>query len=237
MLRLRGLIASLGVLGVYLAVSPAADAQKKPAPQPTVVTLHAKIPTFAPMPETPELQQKGGLKLSLAPLSYKVVDDSKKVMEPVNPGWKEAFAPHDKDDVFVLLSVTPALGIEPARLAFRLHISNQMSRVFRGSGIAVQFNVAGKVVAINSDGYGELVNAIVPPRGEQDVLIVGPTVDTVPDPTTVGVFLYDVVTKTDAAGNVLDKQNVEWYFSYRCQTIDKELTVPPPQRMWVHPSR
>ena len=55
----------------------------------------------------------------------------------------------------------------------------------------------------------------------------------IPDPTTVGLFLYDVVTNTDAAGNVTEKQNFEWYFSYRGQLVEKEFEVRRPERVWV----
>jgi len=118
-------------------------------------------------------------------------------------------------------------------LRFQIHISNRLPRVFHGSGIAVLFNVAGKNQAIDPRGYASLVQLIVSPRGEEEVEIAGPSLETLPDQTTVGLFLYDVVTNTDAAGNTTEKQNFEWYFSYRVQLTDKELPAPSIQRLWV----
>ena len=36
----------------------------------------------------------------------------------------------------------------------------------------------------------------------------------IPGKCTIGIFLYDVVTATDVAGNTTEKQNYEWYFTY-----------------------
>jgi hypothetical protein len=77
-------------------------------------------------------------------------------------------------------------------------------------------------MAIEQTAYAELTNVIVPPRAQQQVNIDGPSLSVLPDQTTIGLFLYDVATKTDAAGNVTEKQNFEWYYNYGVQR--KEAT-------------
>ncbi|HEU5415406.1 MAG TPA: hypothetical protein VFW31_16685 [Candidatus Angelobacter sp.] len=219
---------------VMLACAVAQGYKKKPDPEPTTAKLTVKLPSMAPLPETQQSQDKGGLKITVAPASYNVKEESLSSLRPVNPSFKEALLmPHQQTDVFAERSFTPLLKVDPDRLIFQVHISNQMSRVFHGSGIAVQFSVTGKTVAIDPSGYGDLVNAIIPPRGEQTILVLGPRVDSIPDSSTVGLFFYDVVTNTDTAGNVTAKQNFEWYFSYRTQQVEKEVSVPPAQRLWV----
>ena len=126
--------------------------------------------------------------------------------------------------------------VTPDRLLFQINVNNGMPRVFRGSGIAVQFNVAGKVFPSDASQYGELVNMIVPPRSEQTVSLIGPAIDKITSPSTVGVFFFDVVTNIDQAGNVTEKQNYEWYFSYRTQTNEKEISVPATTEGWVVPA-
>ena len=37
------------------------------------------------------------------------------------------------------------------------------------------------------------------------------------DKGTISIFLYDVVTATDVAGNTTEKQNYTWDFSYTMQ--------------------
>jgi hypothetical protein len=70
--------------------------------------------------------------------------------------------------------------------------------------------------------YEEFLNGIVPPRNEAEFTIYGPTLDLLPDKGTIGIFLYDVVTATDVAGNTTQKQNYEWYFD--CQAKTEEAT-------------
>jgi len=78
----------------------------------------------------------------------------------------------------------------------------------------VQFQVAGKTLHVDPSGFGDFLNAIVPPRSSQDIDIVGPAIADLPERATIGVFIYDVVTKMDEAGNIQEKQNFEWYYAW-----------------------
>ena len=49
----------------------------------------------------------------------------------------------------------------------------------------------------------------------------------------MGLFFYDVVTKTDNAGNVTEKQNFEWFYDYSVQLKEEEVQLDPPERVWV----
>jgi hypothetical protein len=225
----------IGSMLIALSFGSIAAGKKKPDPVPATAKLSTKLPSMAPLPETEQSQDKGGLKITVAPVAYSVKEESLASVRQVNPSFKETLLMnHLQTDIFVERSYTPLLKIDPDRLHFQVHISNQMSRVFHGSGIAVQFSVAGKTVAIDPSGYGDLVNTIIPPRGEQTIEVIGPEIAGIPDTATVGLFFYDVVTNTDAAGNVTAKQNFEWYFSYRTQQVEKEVQIPLPERMWAH---
>jgi hypothetical protein len=81
--------------------------------------------------------------------------------------------------------------------------------------------VGGKLIPFDNVDYKEFLNGIVPPRNETEFTIYGPTLDAVPDNSTIGIFLYDVVTATDAAGNATEKQNYEWYFSYAIHVVEE----------------
>jgi hypothetical protein len=206
---------------------------KKP-PQPTVVKLSVAVPSLAPLQETPQSQTKGGLRITLAPETFNATESWSVQSRQVPPPGFIVFQP-SPTAVYVEKTSTPSLNVTPDGLVFHLHLSNQLPRVFRGSGIAVQFNVAGKLVATDTSGYGDLVNLILPPRSEQEVTILGPKISVIPSPCTVGVSLYDVVTGMDQAGNITEKQNFEWFFSYQTQATEKEFSVPPPERGWVTP--
>jgi hypothetical protein len=206
---------------------------RKEPPQPTVVKLSAAVPSLAALEDTPQSQTKGGLRITLAPETYEAKESWVVQSRQVPPGF--LVLQPSPNAVYVEQTRVPSLTLSPDHLVFHLRLNNQLSHVFRGSGIAVQFNVAGKVVPADASGYGDLTNIILPPRGEQDVAIVGPNVATIKSPSTVGVFLFDVVTNIDQAGNVTEKQNFEWYFSYQTQATEKEFNVPSPQRGWIIP--
>lgn len=227
------LLTAVAVGGAY------GEKKKKPPKEPpptTVVKLSAAVPSLAALEDTPQSQAKGGLRITLAPETYEAKESStvqsRQVPPPTFLGLVAQPAPNA---VYVEQTSVPNLTISPDHLLFHLHLNNQMSHVFRGSGIAVQFNVAGKVVPADASGYGDLTNIILPPRSEQEVTILGPPISTIKSPSTVGVFLFDVVTNIDQAGNVTEKQSFEWYFSYQTQAMEKEISVPPPQQGWVIP--
>jgi hypothetical protein len=224
---------------VVLAISitgSGSDKKKKEPSQPTVVKLTVAVPSLAALAETDQSQTKGGLRITIKPESYLAKESMKQARRQVPPPtFLGLVAVPDPRAVYVETTYMPDLIVSPDRLVFHVNISNQMPRVFRGSGIAVQFNVAGKIAAVDSSGYGDLTNIIVPPRGEQEITVLGPPIEGIPAPSTIGLFFYDVVTNTDQAGNVTEKQNFEWYFSYQTQTTDKEFSIPPPTKGWVIP--
>src|SRR5690348_9903664 len=149
-MRKRIVLLATTIAILSIVVSPAHARKKKADPEPTTAKLSIKLPSMAPLPETQQSQDKGGLKITVAPVSYNAKEESVASMRPVNPSFKEAmFMPHQQTDIFAERTFTPVLKVDPERLIFQVHISNQMSRVFHGSGIAVQFSVAGKTVAID----------------------------------------------------------------------------------------
>jgi len=205
-----------------------------PPGTPRVITISGKLPTLSPLPETKELQQKGGLQISVAPVPYELVPSGVSSDRAIQPSFMEKLGAPDgwQNMRFVERTTSSVLTVQPEALRFRITINNQLPRVFRGGGTVVQFNIAGKLLSVSEAGYADLVNVIVPPRTQQQIEIYGPPIAVIPEQTTVGLFLYDVVTKTDAAGNVTEKQNFEWYFNYAVQTRDEPTEVKT-QRLWV----
>lgn len=224
------------VVLAFAVVVPGGAQKKNKAIEPSPLqTVSVKLPSLAVLPETQQVQDKGGVKITVAPLQYTLKEETLTTARAAQPGFKESIlAPGPRQNfIFVERTYTPRIVVSPPELRFQIHISNQLPRVFHGNGIAVLFNVAGKNQAINPNGYASLVQLIVPPRGEEEVEIVGPSLETLPDHTTIGLFLYDVVTNTDAAGNTTEKQNFEWYFTYRVQPTDKESPAPSSERLWI----
>ena len=172
-------------------------------------------PVLAPLPETKELQAKGGINISLAPGNFQCSKTVQKTSQEVQPTAGEVLAlslsSSGNSRFYKMLETTstPVYTVNPEKVAFRVKINNQMPRVFRGAGTVVLYNFGGKNTSISSQDYAELSNIIVPPRTEAEVTIYGPSFRDIPEKTTLGIFLYDVVIRTDNAGNIVEKHNYQ----------------------------
>lgn len=219
-------------LGCCLPVSAQFHRNAAPA-TPVDQTVTGFIPSMTPAQQTQATQLKGGIRITVTPVTYKLAPMDMVMEQQVTPSFKDAFVPHPQGAVMVQRTHKATIQTNPRQLAFSVHVSNTMSRVFRFSGVAVQFQAAGKTLTTDASGYGELANAIIPPRSEQDFVIYGPALATVPAPAQVGVFFFDVVTDMDNAGNIKSKENYEWYFDYKRQATQETVSVLPPEKIWV----
>jgi hypothetical protein len=188
------------------------------------------------MGETKEAQEKGGVEIAVASAAYKAVRaDTVTVRQEPPPSNLATFvvgAGGRPGQVYIVERSTPHLVAEPKRLEFTVRINNKLPRVFRGQGSVVQFNVDGKLIPFGDTDYTAFINGIVPPRNEFQLKIYGPALDQLHDKGTIGIFLYDVVTATDTAGSVTEKQNFEWYFNYTTQLV-QESAEPKVTERWV----
>ena len=175
--------------------------QTSTTPAPTT-QLSCRIPQIAVIadPVNTPTQTKGGLDITVTPVLYNAVRADKTTFMQVQPNFGEAH-----------------LIARPDRLEFTVKIHNQLNRVFHGQGAVAQINVDGKLIPIDNMDYKEFSGGIVPPLNEENFTIYGPPLNMLQDKGTVSVFLYDVVTATDVAGNITEKQNYTWDFTYTMQ--------------------
>ena len=217
-------------LALLICVGLISGCATLPPPDSLTTTARCAIPVIEPVGETKEVQEKGGLQISVFPFSYDCqlvhVETTHIVpLTPLESLMESLFAlDHPPRKEFIEKTTTPVFQVVDT-IRFNIKITNKLPRVFRGSGTVVQFNVGGKLIQVTEGHYAELIHVIVPPRDEQTVQVTGPSLSGLPDKTTIGIFLYDVVTKADAAGNVTERQNYEWYFNYRTKVREEEATI------------
>jgi hypothetical protein len=222
-------VSALGLAGCDTPVrAPAAAIPNE------VITISAQQPSLTPLPETKTAQTKGGIEISIVPNTFTLqlkTNTTERVISRriasdfVGMTANSPAAFYDTPIAKIERSRTPYLAVAPERLVFQVKINNKLDRAFRGQGMIVQFNVGGKQHAVNPSAYANLVQSIVPPRNESVIELYGPPLSEIQPNTPVGIFLYDVVTKTDAAGNVTEKQNFEWYFTYTTQLKEQQNEV------------
>lgn len=115
---------------------------------------------------------------------------------------------------------------------FLTTITNQMDRVFRGSGSVFQFAIGGRQVASDNVNYQAFQNAIVTPGSETQVNIRGPGLNSLSHDSTLAINIFDIVAAVDEAGNVTQRENAEWLF--RVIREEREVTVPGDRRtVWI----
>ena len=223
---LRNITVTVAAIALFSAC------ETTPPQPPQLTTVSCNVPVITPLPETKETQSKGGLEISIAPFAYSVsrkmeVTNTPTEPEPVweRPDLERIQRETGRAMMVVVRTETPSLVVSPGHLSFTVKINNKMSRVFRGAGTVVQFNAGGKLLAVDQSGYGEMLNAIVPPRSELQLAVHGPKISELPVQGTLGLFFYDVVTDIDAAGNVKEKQNYEWYFNYTTRVVEESGEV------------
>lgn len=199
-------------VGAMLGVGCATSA---PTPPPAPMPQSVNVPVITRQAQTLERQPKGGLEITVVPVSYvpKVVESS--TIQPADMPMRDKLIGGTGGGIYVRKTTTSRVGIEPGSLCFLVTVNNKMPRVFHGAGTVLQFNVGGRVMAVSQAGYSTLINGIIPPQQQQQFTIMGPPLTELNQSRgIVGVFLYDVVTQQNAAGAVTEKQNYEWYFDY-----------------------
>lgn len=212
-------VSAIGCAALVASLTP-------PPPQP--ISLNYRMPAITPVQAGSQALAKGGVTITATPVTYVEAASSRTDEAEVSRGFscRRLREGIEVTPVRVVrTTTTPTFGVAPDRLAFLVKVNNQMARVLRGAGVIVQFNVAGQLVSVPQTQYAELANLILTPRSEADLRIVGPPLSSLPEGSTIGLFLYDVVTKTDAAGNVTEKQNFEWYYTYRSSVVSRQGVV------------
>lgn len=208
-----------------------------PATPPQMTQIQCSLPKIDVIADSvnKSTQSKGGLDITVVPALYKAVRADKTTITQAQPslGIVILVSPEDKkNNVYVQEVTVPQLKAAPSRVEFTVKIHNQLNRVFHGQGAVVQFNVDGKLIPFNNTDYKEFSGGIVPPLNDADLKIYGPPLDMLKDKGTISIFLYDVVTATDVAGNTTEKQNYTWDFSYTMQAVTETGELKRTQR-WM----
>ena len=181
-------------------------------------TISYQLPVFTPVDPDKQSQEEDGVRITVAPYAYATKETVHTEIQPL----PTLFAVNNEYPA--KLTEVPTLEVTPKEVRFKVTVYNHLERVVRMGGTAVAFSVAGKTIATDQSGYADFLNGIILPRQEGDYEIAGPDISTLPDNATIGLFLYDMVTATDAAGNPTKRSNFEFYYTLSRQ--DKTESVP-----------
>lgn len=196
---------------VMIAVCNTANAQKPKSLEPVVISY--KMPIIAPVDSSQQMQEKSDIKISVTPNSFSATRltrneyEMKRTLIVINEQYN-----FDKREI-------PYYDVSPDTLIFKIKVYNNLGHVFRTAGTIVSLLVNGKMVNLEKTGYESFLSGIILPRQEQEYEIIAAPINTLPDSCTIALLLFDMITKTDAAGNPTEKTNFEWYYTFRLETI------------------
>lgn len=178
------------------------------------------VPSLVPVEGSPQTINSAGISISIEPFEF-VAKENPKLACKQKPAF---FVMNDQYDYVV--RTAPYYLIEPKHIIFKLRISNKLGKVMRMAGSIISFQINNKTVALESSGYQELMQGMILPRQESEFILTGPKISTLKDNNTIAFMMYDVMTKTDAAGNPTERANFEWFYTYKKipQQVNRTVT-------------
>ncbi len=115
--------------------------------------------------------------------------------------------------------VKPYYSMNPSQLSFSVKIYNNLDHVLRLAGTIISLQADGQLLQFEKSNYNNFLNGILLPKEEKQFDIPGPSTESLPSKCTLGLFIYDVISEMDKAGNPIEKSNFQWYFDFNKKNI------------------
>lgn len=208
----------IGSASIALAILVGCATTQKPKELPSIEVTYG-MPTLTPAENTSQDQEKHGIRISVLPYTFSAT-------KKVRCQYKRLPTLFVVNDQYSFeMKEIAYYEVNPEQVQFKIKVYNNLGHVLRLAGTVISFQVAGKMVALDKSGYEDFLNGIVLPRQEMEYEIVGPSINSLPDSCTIALLLYDIVTKTDAAGNPTERTNFEQFYTYSKEIVTKSETV------------
>lgn len=197
---------------------------------PTPMNLEYRQPAILAVEGYPEIQSKQDVTISVIPQGFTKIMNKSHECEWVRSKVGEFLDAVETDqdpneELTYLVKEIPSVHISPQNISFKITINNNLARVLRLAGSIMAMQVDGKNIGIDSTRYKDFLDGFVLPRQQVDYDIAGPNVADLPLRCNISLFLYDVITDVDPAGNATKKANFEWFFTYENQIRSEPASV------------
>jgi len=216
-------LATITVAAIGLILTGCATTEQPPAAN---AQMQYKLPTLTPVEPDKQMQEKDGIRISVAATTYTTEQNTRKE-------FRLRSTTAILGDVLAEMRETTSVAVNPSDVHLTVKINNQLERVLRLAGTVVSFQAAGKASVVPKGKYDDFLAGIILPRQEQSYEVAGPELAQVPDHTTIAFFLYDIVTATDAAGNPTKRSNFEFYYTLSREDKTLEVPSPTPKKVYV----
>ncbi len=182
--------------------------------------ISLQSPTLKPLNKEMEDQKKGAVHVSIAPFTYQAsVQGIKEFMSGGGPYQGVTYNSNGTQSAYIYFQANGryrnVVVLDPERVKFKVKLTNQLDHTIKLDGTLVQFRVAGVKVDVDKVNYSDFLNGILTPGEENEFVIAGPPIANIPAGTTVALLLYDLVTKTNAAGEPTQRSKFEFVYKLR----------------------
>jgi hypothetical protein len=196
----------------YNTITKYSNVSDRKTAQDTIIRY--TLPKFQLIDNTLQTQTKGGVTITceIIPINInKTITKNQKL-----------FYRNPKKPDFDVIQTTNISGIEikPEKVMFLITIKNNQNRVLKLRDCAM-------VVLMNNIQYSfpdpkvrmDWENTLVMSNFSTNVTIPGPSIRELDNPKSIEVFINDIPTKIDDAGNTIKRENFDWLFS--CSSEEK----------------
>ncbi len=201
--------------------------QQEPAKTPEKeVTIESLVPEVILSSETPAIQERSGVKVvvSLDTFKCEIAHEPKSEKIGESPDGRYQYFDDIKE---------PHLVVTPKIVSFHVTVHNQMSHILRLAGSVISFQMDGKQITLQKEGYKDFMDGIIIPRSAGEYTIQGPPLTALPqgkDQIAIALLIYDVVVETDAAGNATKRENFQWFYTCSLKKVEQKAQLTAERR-------
>ena len=206
------LIACMGVRQISTTETTYADTHK----QTENVSVSYKLPVIKPTGKTTQSQSKGGVVITaeIVPFSANLGFNQNKQIsyaDPNQPGY----------DVYEI-SNTPYYTVTPNNIQFKIRIRNNEQVPLKLSEVGFALIIDGVQWSFPQGYLDDWNKGLILTGFDKEYTIRGPDLSGLYSAQVVYLFLNGVPTSYDEAGNIKKKDNFEWYFECKTESLEKQ---------------
>ena len=186
---------------------------------PRVYETSYELPVLKAVEQTKQDQVKGGVTVSCEVSSFeaiKIVNEEKEIAtaDPNKKGY----------DIYKIGSKVK-YEVAPEEIWFNIKIKNNQDRILKLKDVAIVLLIDGVAYNIPEDAKQEWVGGMLIKGFEKTQKIRGPKISGLGTDKIIYVSINDVPVSYNSAGEVLKKENFEWYYQVTRQKITKQEII------------
>ena len=180
------------------------------------LNLSYDLPVISPTNGTKQSQSKGGVTITceVIPFDISINDEIKREItyaDPNMPGY-------DRYEI----SHTPKSNVYPKNFILNIKIKNNQERILKVRETVLLLQIDGVTYSVPEASLQEWLAGMIIKNGEFNYKVQGPAFNSLINAKLVYLSLNDVPTIMDEAGNIKKRENFEWFFECKKQTIQKQ---------------